>query len=238
MGNSLITYMNKRLKKESSFNKDTYALGPVITISRQIGCDGLRLARKLVSNLNQQSPLNCWRVLSKEIFYESAKELNVDLGTVTKIFKQSDRYTFEEILKAFSNKKYKSERKIIKTVVDVIRTFSEDGNCIIVGRAGHIIAKDVQRALHVRLVAPLEYRLNVVMKKNNLNQTDALLFMRKIEHERVAFRKTINENLCEDNFDITLNRLSFDDRAILDIITNAVRIKNLLVGQNQKVDFY
>lgn len=238
MGNSLISYMNKRLMKENVSDKGFYEPGPVITISREIGCNGLQLARKIAKRLNQKNPVVHWKVLSKEVFYESAKELDVDLDTVTKIFKQSDRYTFEEILKAFSNKQYKSEKRIVKTVVEVIRSFAEDGNCIIVGRAGHIIAKDIEKALHLRLVAPIDYRLKMVMGKNNLNKADALLFMQRIEEKRIAFRKAINENLFEDNFDLIINRASFDDDNIIDIIDNGIKAKKLLVNQKEKVEFF
>ncbi|NOY95814.1 MAG: cytidylate kinase-like family protein [Chlorobi bacterium] len=234
MENTLIAYMNKRLTREASSGKGVYEPGPVITISRETGCNGSNLARSIANHLNQRNPSKQWRVLSKEIFHKSAEELNVDLGTVTKIFKQTDRYLFEEILNAFSNRQYKSEKMIIKTVVDILRTFAEEGNCIILGRAGHIIAKDIQRALHIRVVAPFEYRLKVVMKKNNLTRADALILMRKIENERIAFRKAINEGLCEDNFDLTLNRASFDDHAMIELIDKAIRVKKILVSKKQK----
>lgn len=238
MENTLIAYMNKRLTKEASPGKGIYEPGPVITISRESGCNGSSLARSLAGHLNQQNPSNQWRVLSKEIFHKSAEELNVDLGTVTKIFKQTDRYLFEEILKAFSNRQYKSEKIIIKTVVDILRTFAEEGHCIILGRAGHIIAKDIQRSLHIRVVAPLEYRLKVIMKKNNLNRAGALVLMRKIENERIAFRKAINEGLCEDNFDITLNRASFDRHSMIELIDKAIRVKKILPLKKQKAKIF
>ena len=79
--------------------------GPVVTISREVGCNGLLLAKMLSERLNEINLLEPWRVLSKEIFQESARELDLDLNRVTKIFKQKDRYAFEEILAAFQYKK-------------------------------------------------------------------------------------------------------------------------------------
>ena len=55
----------------------------------------------------------------------------------------------------FNTKSFKSDRKIIKTVIDVVHSNAEDGNCIIVGRAGHVIAKDIDNSIHIRLFAPL-----------------------------------------------------------------------------------
>ncbi len=239
MKNSLINYMNKRLKKGVTFDKGMYKPGPVITISREVGCNGLQMARILSEKLNEFNQLATWNVLSKEIFYESAQELDIDLSKVTKIFRQTDRYTFEEILKAFNNKSYKSERKIINTVIDVVHSHAEDGNCIIVGRAGHIIARDITRSLHIRLMAPLEYRIESIMEKNNMTRLEAIKFIDIVEKERLAFRKAINE-VCKatDYFDLTINRASFNDEAIINLTEGAIREKGLLQQVKKKLELF
>ena len=101
--------------------------GPVITISREVGCNGLILARLVADRLNKNLAMGAWSVLSKEIFHESAKELDLDPEMVRQTFKKTDRYVFEEILKAFREKRYKSEETIIKTVKEVVRTLAVDG---------------------------------------------------------------------------------------------------------------
>lgn len=240
MSNSLLVYLNKRLKEENSFNKDYKDIaGPVITISREVGCNGLKLAKLMADRLNGQKMLRGWKVLSKEVFNQSAKELDLEPERVKKIFKQTDKHIFDDILKAFNDKQYKSDRKIAKTVVDVVRTFAIDGFCIIVGRAGHIIAKDIQNALHIRLVAPLEYRVKTIMENNQLNTEEAIAFIQRVEKERYAFRKAIREeNLQEELFDITINRASFSSNEIIDIVEYAVDKKKILKGYDRKMDFY
>ena len=224
MGNALMTYLNKRLAEENLFEKHGKMPGPVITISREVGCNGLDLAQKIAKRLNQQNLKSDWKVLSKEIFYESARELNLNPEKVRKIFKQTDKYAFDEILNAFNNRSFKSERKIIKSVIDVIRTLAFDGFCIIVGRAGHVIAKDIKNALHLRLIAPLEYRVKVIMENKNLNRQEALVFIQKVEQERIAFRKAISEdNPGMDYFDLYINRASFNDEDVVNIIEFAIR---------------
>ena len=240
MGNSLMIYLNKRLKEEKSFKKNSMAMaGPVITISREVGCNGLKLAHLIAKRLNAQKPASDWKVLSKEVFHQSARELNLEPERVRRIFKQTDKYTFDEILKAFSDKQFKSERRIVKTVSDVVRSFSIDGFAIIVGRAGHIIANDIYNALHIRLVAPLEYRIKTIMENNRLNREEAIAFIRKVENERILFRKAISKTkLHEDMFDMTLNRASFSDDAVVDIIEYAAIKKKILSDFKQKNEYY
>lgn len=213
--------------------------GPVITISREVGCNGVKLAHKMARRLNNNNLHQNWKVLSKEVFFQSARELDLDPEKVQRIFKQSDRSTFNEILNAFSNRKYKSDKKIIKTVNEVIRTFSLEGFCIIVGRGGHIIAHDIKNALHLRMVAPLEYRIKTIMGNNHLNREEAIDFIKKVENERASFRKSIGHIEDEDDmFDMCINRASFDDEKTIDIIETAIAKKNILKDYRINTDFY
>ncbi|WP_346858267.1 cytidylate kinase-like family protein [uncultured Draconibacterium sp.] len=240
MGNSLMTYLNKRLLDETSFSKGNMNMaGPVITISREVGCNGLKLANLLASRMNTQESISNWKVLSKEIFHQSAKELDLEPETVRQTLKKSDHYTFEQILKAFNDKRYKSEEKIVKTVKEVVRTLAIDGYKIIVGRASHLITKDIERSLHIRLIAPLDYRVNTIMNNNNLNRNEALLFIEKVEKERIAFRKALKEDkLREELFDLTINRASFTDEQILEIIDFTVKKKELMKGLKRKMEYF
>lgn len=240
MSSALMGYLNRRLREEKSFNKDNYrAAGPIITISREVGCNGLVVANLLAQKLNEQKMIRKWQVLSKEIFYQSAMELSMDPEQIKRIFKQSDKYAFEEILKAFSNKTYKNEQRIINTVIGVVRNHAIDGFAIIVGRAGHIIANDIKNALHVRLIAPVEYRIKNIQENNHLNKNEALHFIKKVEKERISFRKTIKEeNLHEELFDLTINRASFSNTAIIELIEQAMEKKNILQDVKPKLQYY
>lgn len=238
MRNSLLNYLNKRLKDDNSFYQGGVP-GPVITISREVGCNGIKLANVLASRLNKQRMQSEWRVLSKEIFYESAKELDLRPEKVQQIFKKTDHSTFEQILKAFNDKRYKSEEKIIKTVKAVVRSLAVDGFNIIVGRAGHIIAGDIDNALHIRLIAPLDYRLNTIINNNKLSKAEAISFIEKVENERIAFRKAMKEfGLREELFDLTINRASFNDEQAAELIENAVNQKQILAEYRSKIEFF
>lgn len=239
MGNSLANYLSKRLKETSSDKGKSGMAGPVITISREVGCNGIKLANKLAAELNLNQSFSKWRVLSKEIFYESAKELDLEPEKIRQNFKKTDRFTFEQILKAFGDKRFKSDAKIAKTVRDVVRSLAIDGHNIIVGRASHIIASDINNALHIRLTAPLEYRISNIMHNNHLNKQEAIAFIQKVEKERYAFRKAIKEeSLHEEYFDMWINRASFNDEEAISVIMSAVKNKKILAAFKPKMEFY
>jgi cytidylate kinase len=202
--------------------------GPVITISREVGCNGVKLANQIAEYLNSKNQGTNWKVISKEVFYQSAKELKMHPDQVRKTLHQTEKFTFDDILKAFSDKNYKTDITIRKTMKRVILQIASDGFCIIVGRAGHIIAKGIKNALHVRLVAPLEYRINTIIQNKNFNREDAISFIERVEKERTQFRKSIlKDNPTNEMFDITINRNAFGDKEIIELIEFAGLKKNI-----------
>lgn len=240
MDNSLMIYLNKRLHHNYSvYQAANTQPGPVICISRDVGCGGVNIARLLAAELDKQSLVKKWRVLSKEILQESARELNMDPNKLRNYMKEGDRSMFDDILNAFSEKRYKSERKISKTLIDLITNFANDGHCIIVGRAGHIIARDIEKSLLIRLTAPIEWRTKQIMEKNNLNLWEAVDFITKTEKERQNFRKHIaGENAKEDVFDLSLNVSRMKTSDVISLIRFAGQTKGLLDTIKSKVEVF
>lgn len=228
MKNTLLTYFNHRLSDEKLSEEQKGIPGPIITISREVGCNGVKFAKKMASYLNEKKIYSEWKVLSKEIFFESAKELDMEPEKIRSVFKQDDSYALNDILKAFGTRRFKSTQKITRTVKDVIRTLAINGFCIIVGRAAHIIAHDIKNALHLRMVAPLEYRIKTIMENNQLNREEAINFIFKVEKERKAFRNAIgNVSMEDDLFDLFINRSSFSDQDTIELILQAAEMKNI-----------
>jgi len=240
MENTLMAYLNKRLRQQDSKYPAANAQpGPVICISREVGCGGVNIANLLATELDQHCFYKKWRVLSKEILEESARELNMDPNKLKSILKEGDRSLFDDILSAFSEKRHKSDRRISKTLIDLMVSFANDGYCIIVGRAGHIISRDIKKSLLIRLTAPLDWRVKQIMSKNNLNIREAVEFIEKTEKERENLRKYIAGNLAKaDEFDLTINisRIKIDD--VINIIRFAAQTKGLLETNKSKVDVF
>ena len=240
MNNTLMVYLNKRLhKSDLKYQATNPNPGPVICISREVGCGGVNIAKLLAADLDKQTFFCKWKVLSKEILEESARELNMDPNKLKNYLKEGDRTLFDDILSAFGEKRFKSDRKINKTLIELISSFAHDGHCIIVGRAGHIIARDIRKSLLIRLTAPLEWRIKKIMDKNNLNMREAIDFIEQTEKERQNLRMHISrENGKEDEFDLTINisRLNITD--VISLIRFAAQIKGLLEPNKSKVEVF
>lgn len=229
MENSLLNYMNKRFGHIQHKNHPkTLVAGPVITISRQVGCSGIATSEKLAEVLNEFTVCKKWEVISKEVLQQSAQNLQLDHQKVKRLFIPNERNSFDEILEAFNAKMYKSDRVILKTVKEVIKGFAVEGCCIIVGRAAHIIARDIEHSLHVKLEAPLDWRIPQIASKMHMTPTEALKYIQETEKKRDTFRKHyLDKKHPEEEFDLVINVSRFNTDAVIQIIKSAVELKGI-----------
>lgn len=240
MNNTLMVYLSKRLhQNDPKYVEHSSQPGPVICISREVGCGGVNIAKQLANELDKQCVCKKWKVLSKEILQESARGLDMDPNKLRNYLKEGDRGLIDDVLSAFSEKRFKSDRKISKTLIDLELSFANDGFCIIVGRAGHIITKDIEKSLLVKLTAPLDWRIKQIMEKNRLNLREAVEFIEKTEKERENFRKHIaGDHAPTEEFDLTINLARMRIENVISLICQASKIKGLLETNKSKVEVF
>ena len=202
--------------------------GPVITLSREVGCPAKILAMALIKRLNSmkrdRAKEHPWRWISKEIMMESARELNVDASQIQHVFDYKSRGVLEDLLIAQSKDYYKSELKIRTTIAKVIRKFANEGNAVIVGRGGVAITRDIPKSLHVYLEAPLEWRALRVSDKHDFSIEQARNYARNIDKKRGHFRDFFQGKGNDyTRFDIKLNCMTLEQDEIIDIIVGALK---------------
>jgi cytidylate kinase len=221
-------YMTKKLG-EVDINNQITNPGPVITISRAAGCSSQHLAEELAKKLNEIVDGNTWEVISKEVLHESAQKLQLNPKQIKSIFKSKDHNFLEDIVHTFLSPDYQLEKKMKKTVIKVIHKFAVEGNKIILGRGGNIICHDIEKAMHIRIDAPLEWRIKRLMKTKKFNYEEALNFIKTIEKDRSNFRESIKGAKVEaEDFDIIINQSKFTNEEIIDIIVLALRFHKLI----------
>jgi cytidylate kinase len=202
---------------------------PFITISREYGCPAKEVASCLEQKLNISHHAginkNKWKVISKEIMLQAALELNIDTSRIEKIFYEEKRSTIDEILNSFSEKYYKSDRTIINTLANTIKDFASKGNIIIIGRNGVGITANLPKGLHVRLVAPLEWRIKRLIDKCYFKTPEeARAHAEEIDYHRSIFIKT--KTMKEPVFDIYYNSQKFSSDEISESIIYHLALKN------------
>ena len=230
MKTDLSKYMDDWYKEDPA--KNIYP-GPVLTISREVGCPAKVIASKLTEQLNSLKRVKVkehpWKWISKEILMESARELGVDSDSIQHVFDYKSRGVLEDLLLAQSKSFYKSDLKIRTTIAKVIRKFANEGNAIIVGRGGVAITRDIPLSFHIYLEAPLEWRAMRVAEKHDFGIDQARSYAQSIDKKRSTFRDYFQGKGTDyTRFDMKLNCMTLELDEIIEIIVGALKTRSML----------
>lgn len=207
MSDTFVQYFQQRFNIE---DKGTKTPGPVVTISREFGCDAKGLANLLASRLNEfYLPIGAtrtWMVVSKEILMETAKQLQTDSKKIEYVFSFEKRNLVDDFMLSLSTKNHLSDWIVKEAIKKVIREFSESGYAIIIGRAGAQIAREIEKSVHIKLVAPLEFRKQLIINNYNIPEKDAEKKIHEMDKGRDKLIKMfVKETQCEGCYDVYYN---------------------------------
>ncbi|RPH34109.1 MAG: cytidylate kinase-like family protein [Bacteroidales bacterium] len=208
--------------------------GPIVTISREMGCSGTQVVQMLVNELNYRFEFKGgepWRWIGKEeIQNAAAHALSLPPDEISYVMEAKKKTMMDDILHSFSSKYYKSDRIIRKTVKDVIRSIACNGRVVILGRGGVAITRDIPRSLHINLEAPLEWRTLRISERMHIEDIkEAENFVLSIDKQREEFRNYFGgKNTDYTRFDITFNSMTLTIREIVDVIIKAMEVRKFI----------
>jgi cytidylate kinase len=193
-------YIEKHSKESdlASSRKIILNPGPTITISRESGIGATNICTKLIEYFKGKDVNGAqdWIYLDKDLISKIMEDHN--LPSHFRKFLEEEKPPkldawFGEIL-GISPSKILLLNKTVKT----IKQLAEYGNVIIVGRGANIILANHEKSFHVRLVAPLNYRIESTMILYNLDSKAASDFIKSEDEARKNYiSKFFHKNIDE-----------------------------------------
>jgi cytidylate kinase len=223
--------------RDSILNKPPADDGPVITISRLTGCDARQIAEIVVDNLNRKSDKPKWRWIDKDIIHAIAKELNTNSERVENFYNGIELSSISEMIMAFSGG-FISDLRVKKAIKDVILSICKEGHIVLVGRGGVAIARGIQDALHIRIVAPFYWRVGNIMKKQNTDLETAEEYVVRTDECRHNLIQTFLEKQARNIdylFDSMINRSSFSVTETAELIVSMYEKKISRLNSEKKI---
>ena len=182
---------------------------PLITISREAGTEGHAIGRFIIMKLAEYADpdLNSgWDLFDQKlcalIAQNKSLDANYDMLLNDKYRSGGVHRMVYELLIGTPQ-----EYRIQKKIEEDIHLLARLGKVVIIGRGGFQIARHMPGAIHLRLVAPMEFRMLDVMKHDNLTEKDALKKIQDTDQERARFLKSHHNCDIHDptNFDLVWN---------------------------------
>ena len=169
----------------------------VITISRELGSEGDRIAdllcqelgycrvdKDMLSQIAREAGVDAEAVLAKERAVLSKPRLIS--GDLTALYTKDPN--------AFEKKSALDDQTYTRIVHETMEEFARQGNGVIVGRGGQMILRDWPGALHVRLYAPLEVRVQRVVQRFNISEAQARRRVTQSDEQRRQYIRHMHNN--------------------------------------------
>ncbi len=190
---------------------------PVISISREFGSPGAALAYYL----GEKTGFDVW---DKELLKAIAEELGSDQKFIETLDERRQQ-AIEDTVAAFLTN-VKTNVNYLHSLIRVVRTIEEHGRGIIVGRGANYICEHPD-SLHIRLVAPMKYRIAYYARRKNISTTQAKQLAIRKDRERAEF---IRQNFQKDvsnplDYDLIINFEKFSLEEMAELVVSAYEIK-------------
>ena len=190
----------------------------IITLSRQLGSLETDIAKTLQEDMG-------FHYLDKHSLHE---ELIKKYGVSEENFER-----YDEKKPAFWDVFSADKDSYIHFMKTAIYEFAQKGNCIISGRGGQVLFKDLPGVLRIRLIAPIALRLERIKKDYNDDARVAEHVIRHNDHDKAGFHKFFFHVNWEDAglYDLVINTGAFTVDTAVRMIKDAFASKNVMAQQ-------
>lgn len=166
----------------------------VVTISRQFGSGGSDIAHLVA----KAAGLN---YVDQKIITEVAQRLGVDMeyaaqqdeqttgfsAHILEALRSSNPFNVHYMYPAAKAQSQSQEFAYFHLTQRVILELATQGNAIIVGRGSQFLLHNNPRTLHIHIFAPLEYRIDYVMKQYQIKRTNAKEMIEQRDDEQARY---------------------------------------------------
>jgi cytidylate kinase len=173
----------------------------VITVSREYGAGGGEVARRLAEALG-------WELLDRQLLHQAAAVEHVPDAELERVDEKAlslaDRFRL-----------HPPQERYIHGLAEAVRQAAARGNVILVGRGTRQLLGDAPSAMHLRLVAPREWRAERMARLEGGSVEQVLARCLEVDRTRERFtRFFFGPSTLEPNqYDLVVNtgRVLFDE---------------------------
>jgi cytidylate kinase len=200
------------LQSQAAAREKAYQQQPSITISREAGSGAVTIGQMLVERLNATSKSSdspSWTVFDSNL----AKQVLVDHQLPERLERfmvEDARLPVETIVEELLGL-HPTPWLLAQQTTRTILRLASLGRVILVGRGADVVTKRLPYVFHVRLVAPLEKRVQHAAQYYNLTAADAA---EKVREEDRARRRYLRRYFDAD----------IDDPLLYDLVINTGRL--------------
>ena len=202
----------------------------VITINRELGSGGRTVGRKLAEKLNVA-------FYDKALINELKEKFHLDTEQIEKLksgkndwwreFINSALYLGQGMNELWYYQRMTGKEGYLVTSSDmfeqdkeILTRVAEEESCIVAGRSGFSVFANHPNHLSILIQAPLEYRIQRIMTKQELTREEAEKIIKKVDEMRENYVKKYSGTSRYDtrNYDLVINMEGKTEDEAVDLI--------------------
>lgn len=207
----------QRLASKDERDRQATNKPPFVTISRQFGCKAFELSQALSEMLKTEFPDYEYVVYDKKLLAILADHDEILSEMVNALSKRTKTEMDDWLDSTFSGKP--SELKVYRHLARTQVILASAGACILIGRGGALTTRHLDSGIHVRLIAPLEWRINALMSVPDRKDVASREIIERYDREREGFvRKYSGLDVTDAaNYDLVFNneKLGANEQAMI-----------------------
>lgn len=192
--------------------------GPYLLISREKGAGGSALASLAGKRLG-------WQVFNSELVDAIAEKAQVRRELIESL-DERDRETIQDVVGQLLNPQPIGKSGYLAHLREILLALGHQGDVVIVGRGAEYILPS-QFGLRVRMVAPVEVRVQRIASRGNLSLKAARVEVEQSDRERARLARRQYGQTAADplNHDITINTTEMTVEAAAEVVVIALQRK-------------
>jgi cytidylate kinase len=205
------TWKNGISKEE----KKTGVRLPVITVCMGPGSGESIVAQEIAKQLD-------FNFFHRDIINEIAKSSHISSQVIETL--EKERLSgINDFISSLINDKYLWPGLYLEHLMKIVHVIGKHGRAVIVGRGSNFILP-LQERFSVRIVAPLEVRIQNVAREYGVSENDAKRRILRRESRRRAFvRQSFHEDIADPlNYDLILNTEKLSIKSAVNAVIGAL----------------
>ncbi len=189
-----------------------------VTISRTAGSKGSQVALEVARKLG-------WQVYGREIVDYIARTAKVR-RSVVESFDEKRRSEIQSWIQTAIDRHALGHDRYLHHLLQVLLTIAEHGRAVIIGRGAHLVLPP-ERGVRVLITAPLETRVNNLVREHGLSRSEARRQVEKRDSERERwlrhfFKTEANDPTC---FDLVINTGTWSVEEAAEVVVRALEVR-------------
>lgn len=184
----------------------------ILTVSREFGSGGREIAQAVAAQLN-------YAYIDREIIFSDLKATGSEWEKWGKDLDERCPTVWEKYDWSF--------RGFSALVQSCILNYALKDRAVIMGRGGNFLLKDIRAAYRVKFIAPLENRIEKIMKRESVDRKTAKWLAEKTDSERACFIRSIYGKEWDDpyEYDRIFDTSAQDEDEIINVIKATISEK-------------